>query len=316
MKTKNIIVISGATATGKTDLSLKVAQQFSGEIINCDSLQFYKELNIGTAKPSTDELNACTHHMINCASITNPINAAQYVKQALPIIEEIHKKNQIAIIVGGSGFYLQALLEGMYPADDPDPEIIKKSEDLYQREGIDPFIKILKDIDPPSFERLHPNDHYRIRRAVEYYWITGISFSKGAQTLKDKKQNQSKNSNDWNIFHCYLEIPKDLHWEIMKKRTEKMIEKGLVEEVKDLLKQGFTGKEKPMQSIGYKEALAYLNGLIPTQDDLIEKIYIATRRLAKSQKTWFKSKRNKTKYNPLIDQTTILNDLNIFLKNE
>lgn len=308
-----VIVISGATATGKTDLSLNLAKKFNCPIINFDSLLFYKELNIGTAKPTPEELNIVKHHLVNVSSISNPLNAASFVKLALPIIDNLHQLQQTPILVGGSGFYLQALLNGMYDSKTTDQEILLKSENLYAKEGIKPFLDILSQNDLESFKLYHENDHYRIRRAVEHFWMTGKPFSKSREEMKHKLKNAPQNN--WDIKHYYLNVPKDLHWPIIKKRTLKMIQNGLINEVKEILDQGFSPELKPLQAIGYKEVCDYLNSESKEQnlDDLVEKIYISTRRLAKAQKTWFNKVSDKVLIKYPYPQEEILNEINGFI---
>ena len=285
MKKNKIVVISGATATGKTKQAISLAKKYRKhclEIVNFDSLLFYQELSIGSNKPSQKEMGNIPHHLIDIASAKNPINAFVFAKLAKEKIEEIHKKQAIPVLVGGSGFYLDALLSGTsyHP---PSEEVIEKSNQLYQKSGITPFHEILKKNDPVNFRKLHPNDHYRIRRAVEYYWSTGKPFSTAIS-----EKILSKENNKWNILHLYLSIEKQKHWEIIHTRSEKIIQQGLIEEVKELLFcKGFTGKERPLLSIGYKEVQEYLAKKIETKEQLIEKITISTRQLAKSQKTFF-----------------------------
>ena len=186
MKQNKIIVISGPTATGKTSTSIKIAKEVDAEIINFDSLVFYKEITIGTAKPTPQEMEGIIHHLVGTQSILEPINAADFMKMAIPLINEIHQRDKVVILVGGSGFYLQAVLNGMYDSITTTPDITEKSDSLYLSEGITPFRKILKDVDQISFERYHENDHYRIRRAVEHYWMSGVPFSEAREKMKEK----------------------------------------------------------------------------------------------------------------------------------
>ena len=184
MKQNKVIVISGATATDKTTLAIALAQKYETQIINFDSLLFYQELNIGTAKPTIQEMAGVPHHLIGFQTIKSPINAAQFCQLALDKIHTLHTQGVVPVLVGGSAFYLRALLRGMYPNRPPSPEVLKKSCSLYQKAGIGPFRQILKEYDPTNFYQLHQNDHYRIRRAVEYYWSTGMSFSSAPKKLK------------------------------------------------------------------------------------------------------------------------------------
>ncbi len=311
MPTKNIVIISGATATGKTKTSIDIARHFKErhfEIINFDSLLFYKELNIGTAKPSKEEIAEIQHHLVNISSISNELNANEFIELAKVKIDELHDKSIIPILVGGSTFYLRALIKGMYDSVTISDEIRSESESLLKERGITFFLEYLKEHDPESLKILHENDHYRITRAYEHYRMTGSPISE-EKKKSDKNQPYDFSINqypDWNIIHLNMHLEKELHWNLMKERAAKMIDSGLIEEVKNLLESRFTGTEKPLQSIGYKETIDYLNGKISSKDELLEKIYIATRRLAKSQKTFLKKVTPKKDFNPLEETTHLL----------
>ena len=307
-----IIIISGPTATGKTSTSIKLAKMFKAEIVNFDSLLFYKELNIGTAKPDKKEQSGIVHHFIDSHSIYSPINAADYLKIAEPQINEIHSRDKIVVLVGGSGFYLQALLNGMFESITTPQEILDKSDKLFNESGIEPFLEILKKNDPLSYSQYHENDHYRIRRAVEHFWTTNTPFSKKRDEMQKRLATSPQKRNNWDILHIHLDLDKDKHFEIIQKRTSQMLNHGLIEEVKNLLDQG-AAQEKPMLSIGYKECIAYLNGEFGSLEALAERISINTRRLAKSQRTWFK-KISKINYNPLEDFDKIVTECENFLR--
>jgi len=312
-----VIIVSGPTASGKTDLSIELALKYGGEIVNFDSLLLYKEITIGTAKPDIHERKNIPHHMLDVRSISNPMNAADYAREAMPIIEKILAENKLVYLVGGSGFYLQALLKGMYESKTTPPEITQKSDELYEREGITPFLDFLKVNDQESFKRYHSNDHYRIRRAVEHFWTTGSPLSE-ARIEKDhlnEKLNQPTIHN-WDLLHIHLDLPKEEHLEIIKNRTEKMIQNGLIEEVKNLLDQNFTGDEKPLQSIGYKETLDFISGKFSGIEEYKERISISTRQLAKSQRTWFKRDQFKKTFHPLTERSEIFLLVDEFIKKD
>jgi tRNA dimethylallyltransferase len=310
---KNIIcIVSGPTASGKTSTSIALAKEFGGEVVNFDSLLFYKEITIGTAKPTVKEQDGIKHHMINCHSVSNPINAAQYLKEAIPIIKDIHMQGKIVYLVGGSGFYLQAILHGMYDSITTPLEITKKSDSLFETEGISPFLLFLEKHDNESLNRYHKNDHYRIRRAVEHFWTTGKKFSDSREKMDDKKKNSPMKNLNWNVFHCYLDLDKEQHFEIIQKRTKKMLSDGLIKEVKSLIQDGLNGTQKPLLSIGYKEVFEYINGVHTTEEEMEERINISTRQLAKSQRTWFK-KVEKKQFNPIIDKELIKEQFNNFM---
>lgn len=318
-KKNPLIIISGPTASGKTSLSLFLAKEFKKRfnvnscIVNFDSLLFYKELNIGTAKPSEIELSEIEHKLINIRSIKNPINSHEFVSMAKEEISKAQKLNKIVFLVGGSAFYLRALFTEMYESKTSSPEIKKKLDEMMEKEGVEAFLKILKENDPESFKILHKNDHYRIYRAVEHFLNTGSPISEQKQK-SEKKNPYLLNSIDMSLFHCFLNPPKDLHLKIMENRTSKMLDDGLVEEVKNILASGFTGEERPLRAIGYQEVLSYLKGDIKGLEELKERIFISTRQLAKSQKTFFKKITPKNTYDPTKDSEKILNDIDFFLK--
>jgi tRNA dimethylallyltransferase len=312
-----VIVISGPTASGKTDLAVELAFKYSGEIVNFDSLLLYKEITIGTAKPTAEEQKSISHHMIDVRSIAHPMNAADYAREALPIIEELLKKNKLVFLVGGSGFYLQALLKGMYESPTTPPEVMLRSEELYRLEGIAPFLEFLKQHDPKSFERYHINDHYRMRRAVEHFWTSGAPLSHAREEKDhDNHQLNAASIHGWEILHLHLDMPKEEHLKIIEARTDKMLNGGLIEEIQSLLAQGFTGAEKPLQSIGYKETLDYILGLYKTLEECRERIIISTRQLAKSQRTWFKRDSLKETYHPLKERSEIFLQVDRFIKDD
>lgn len=316
------IIISGATATGKTGLSFKIAkillkQNIETAIVNFDSLLFYKELNIGTAKPTTEEIETIPHHLVNISSAKYPINAADFTNEAKKTIEMLHSKKIIPILVGGSAFYLRALIKGMYETKPTDSNIKSKIDIEYKQNGIDPFWKELQQNDPVSAKNLHKNDHYRILRAIEFMRTTGEPISRERERLDNLDPYDFENNNDvsWEMLHLYLEIPKEEHLKIIDKRTKKMISDGLIDEVEKLVGLGIDENFKPMQSIGYKETIDFLKNNIKSQEELIDRINISTRQLAKSQKTFFKKIKGKTNLNPLTTKAQDLEELiNYFTK--
>ena len=310
-----VIIISGPTASGKTDLAVELARKYGGEVVNFDSLLLYKEINIGTAKPTAEEQQMIPHHMLNVRSIAEPINAADYARQALPLIEKLLSEKKLVYLVGGSGFYLQALLKGMYESETTPKDVTNKSDELYEKSGIDPFLEILKEHDPASLERYHANDHYRMRRAVEHWWTTGSPLS-AARVNKDQ-ENTTLNRptiHDWDLLHIYLDLPKEEHLKIIEKRTDRMLASGLIEEIKGLLGAGFTGLEKPLQSIGYKETLDLISGVYKDVSECRERIIISTRQLAKSQRTWFNRDSFKELFHPLAEKEKIFLRVESFIK--
>jgi tRNA dimethylallyltransferase len=244
------------------------------------------------------------------------MNASQFIIEAKKIISGLHKNGHIPILVGGSGFYLRALIKGMYQCPSPSEQIVQANKELFEKEGIAPFLLQLKKIDPQSYSRLHPNDYYRIIRAIEFYQATNKPISEEKERLDSKDPYDfSKSQNlDWDIFHNYLDLPKDDHQLVIEKRTQKMIKDGLIEEVESLLQEGFSGKEKPLQSIGYKETLAYLQGQFKNRKEYIERINISTRQLAKAQRTFFNKIKHKKVFNPLNDLEHSISQMTQFIR--
>lgn len=320
MKNK-LIVVSGPTASGKTKTSIEIAKHIEknlnrrAAIVNFDSLLFYKEISIGTAKPTLLERDGIEHHMIDIESINSPMNASGFIKKGEEAILELFKQDKVVILVGGSAFYLRALLKGMYESPTAPKELKEGITEQYKNEGIAPFIEFLKNNDPQSLINLHVNDHYRLMRAVEYFQLTGDKISD-----KKKEHDQlnpydfSTISHPWDVLHFYLDLPKDEHFEIIKKRTKEMFDQGLMDEVKELEANGFFMTEKPLASIGYKEALELKNGLFENEEQCIERIAISTRQLAKAQRTFFNKITPKESFNPIHDQGKIKERVTSFLK--
>lgn len=309
LKKLPLLIVSGATATGKTSTSLDLAKQYqhlNPVIINTDSLLFYRELNIGTAKPTTREREQVEHRLIDNRSITDPLNAADFSVLAMKELDECYRTKRFPILVGGSGFYLRALVKGMYDSVDVSLEIKEEAQILYEREGIDPFIQFLTVNDPARINSLHENDHYRIKRAYEHFKMTGKPMSLDGDQFAggdpyDFNQNRLIN---WNILHLYMQLPRDEHARIIKERTTQMLENGFVEETKALLAKGYSGQEKPLQSIGYKEILMMLQSEL-AQKDLQDRIEGSTRKLAKQQRTFFAKVRPKHSLHPIKDKAKI-----------
>ena len=311
------LIISGATATGKTELSLRVSKSLASRgvksaIINFDSLLFYKDLNIGVAKPSREDLEIVPHKMINLIDLSDSMDASQYVKNATPIFKELLRSNYVPILVGGSAFYLRAFIKGMYDSKKSSPDNLKEWNDIYEKKGIDPFIDFLQKEDPEIFNFIHHHDHYRVIRAFAHHKETGRSWREERVKIKNPYDFSNHRFSDVNFLHFYLQIPKDDHWSIIYKRAEKMIAEGLIDEVQSLVKHVADIHLQPLQSIGYKETLEYLNNDMEKRE-LIEKIYVATRKLAKSQKTFFKKISPKVTVDPRFDKLKVLDNTFNFL---
>lgn len=275
-----IIVIGGPTASGKTALSVEIARMLDTEIISCDSMQIYKYMNIGTAKPTEEEKCGIVHHMLDIIEPDHPFSVADFVPMAHSAAAEIHQKGKIPVAVGGTGLYIKSLINDIdFRSDDTHPEIRKELEKLEKKKGIDCLVDILKGFDPVSAERIHKNNKRRIIRAIEFYRATGIPISEHQEETKKKISRYKP---------CMLAIRWDMQelYERIEKRVDIMLEDGLVEEVRGLCDMGYTDSMLSMQGIGYKEIIAYLNGYA-SLDEAVGNIKLGTRHYAKRQMTWF-----------------------------
>lgn len=316
-----LIVISGPTASGKTRTSIELAEKIISQlniptvIVNFDSLLFYKEISIGTAKPDASEMKNIEHFMVGIESISSPMNVANFIKIGEELINKLMNEGKCVILVGGSAFYLRALLKGMYESITPTALIRDQYENLYKKEGIKAIIDFLTEHDPEAILNHHENDHYRLTRAAIHFAMTGHKISE-QKIILDKRSPYDFNNiiQPWDVFTIYLDLPKDQHFEIIKERTQKMFSDGLLAEIEGLKEQGFTLEEKPLSSIGYKEAIEFTKGQFSSLEECIERIAISTRQLAKSQRTFFRKITPKHNFNPLTDQENIFTSVEQFLR--
>ena len=310
-----LFIISGATASGKTSLSIALAtacidQGIPAEIINFDSLLFYKDLNIGTAKPTVEERAGVPHHLIDICNVSEEMNANRFIELATNLIKELHTRKVVPILVGGSAFYIRALIKGMYEGTTITEETRSRVNQIHQEKGIDYIREVLKKEDPESYESLHENDEYRNLRAYEFLMQTGSPISLEKSKIEDPYDFSQTSHPEWEPYHIYLTLSKEEHWPIIESRTQEMLDNGLIDEVKTILaKEKVKGNEKSLQSIGYKETIDFLSGgELQTIEQLRERIYISTRQLSKSQKTFFKKIKPKHNYHPLQDKDKIISE--------
>lgn len=282
------LVISGPTASGKTVLSVECAKRLNGEIVSADALLVYKGLNIGTAKPSKGEMGGIPHYMIDVVAPTESFSVSDYERLALPILKDIVARGKVPIIVGGTSFYLDALLYkrtlGGAPADE---SVRKKYEAIFEREGKEALFSLLQEIDPASAEVLHPNDKKRVIRALEIYELTG----------KRKSEQHDERIPRLPVLVVGVDYPREELYARIDARVDEMIKSGLVEEVEGLLESGIPENAQCMQGIGYKEVVEILKNSdlhstmsdkINAMSDIIKK---NTRNYAKRQLTYLR-KRN------------------------
>ncbi len=278
MKPK-VVVICGPTASGKTALSIELAKKINGEIISADSMQIYKDMNIGAAKPTKEEMQGIKHYLRAFVSPETRYSVADFKQQAQKAIKEIIEKGKIPIIVGGTGLYINSLIYGIeYAKTEFDDEYRKKLEKICIEKGLEYLYNEAKRIDPEAMQKISVNDKKRIMRVLEIYNETGKN-----KTQQDK-ESRKEVKYDYHVFALNME--REILYDRINKRVDLMLEQGLVEEVKYILKKY---KEFPtaMQGLGYKEVKYYLESII-TYEEMVEKIKMETRRYAKRQITWFK----------------------------
>jgi tRNA dimethylallyltransferase len=281
----NIICIAGPTASGKTALAVELAKELNGEVVSCDSMQVYRRMDIGTAKPSAEEMQGIVHHMLSVAEPDEDFSVSRYCEMATPIVDDIIARGKTAIIAGGTGLYMDALIKGNdfapYPATGRREELEEKAD----REGMEVLMDWLKEIDPESAARLHLADRKRIIRALEVYLETGETIT--AHNLRTQAI-PPKYSPLW------LGIDFAERSELYRRidlRVDVMLQMGLLDEIKALLAEGIPADCTAMQAIGYKEFVAALQGE-GTIEEAAAQVQQSSRRYAKRQLTWFRRNKN------------------------
>ena len=276
-----ILTIIGPTAVGKTSLSIDLAKKLDGEIIGLDSRQIYFGMSVGTAQPSLEEQNNVPHHLIGIRSPDEIITAGEYAKLVNAVIIDVKERGKAPIICGGAGLYYRALHEGIFEGSTSDFEIRKKLEQEYESNPKSLFIKLIN-IDPEYAEIVHINNKKRLIRAIEIFEITGQTPTKH---YKNQKENHELKQD---LFTVLLKMDKDQLFYRICKRTEMMVEMGLIDEVKHLLSNYSKESAHPLDSIGYRQVIQYIEGNISKQE-MIDDINLRTRQFVKKQMTWFKS---------------------------
>lgn len=303
MEKQKAIVICGPTASGKTALSIELAKRINGEIVSCDSMQIYKEMDIGTAKPTKEEMQGIPHYMIDIISPNERYSVADYKKDAKKAIREIIQKGKVPIIVGGTGLYVDSLIyEIEYPDIKFDEKYRQELEKQVQEEGLEKLYKKAQEIDPEAMLKISQNDKKRILRVLEIYKATGKN-----KTEQEKKSREKEPEFDYLVYG--LNMPREKLYERINLRVDIMIKQGLIEEVQEIYKK-YSEFPTAMQGLGYKEVVEYLEGFL-TKEEMIEKIKQETRRYAKRQMTWFR----KNKQTIWLDaENTEQNNLQIILE--
>ena len=281
----NIICIAGPTASGKTALAVELAKELSGEVVSCDSMQIYRRMDIGTAKPTVEEMQGIVHHMIDVAEPDEDFSVSRYCAMAAPIVEDIVKRGKTAVIAGGTGLYMDSLIQGNDFAPFPSTGVREKLEQEAGEQGIQALYDRLSEIDPEAAARLHLSDKKRILRALEVYLETG-------ETITEHNRKTQLLPPRFTPLWLGLDFESraDLYSRI-DRRVGIMLEQGLIGEIQGLLSCGIPEKCTAMQAIGYKEFVAALNGEC-TLEEAANQVRQSSRRYAKRQLTWFR--RNKS----------------------
>ena len=275
-----ILVVAGPTASGKTALAVELAKKYNGEVISADSMQIYKKLNIGSAKPTLDEMQGIPHHMLDIIEPDETFSVADFVKMAGGIIDDIVRRRKLPILAGGTGLFVNSLIDDIDFSDESkDLSIRAELEGVLAEKGIDYMAEMLKEIDPVSFEKIHKNNTKRVIRAIEFYRVNGYPISRQVEESKKKESR-------FEPILLMIDRPRDYLYERIEKRVDIMLEEGLVSEVKGLMEMGLSKKNQSMQGIGYKEVLDYLRGF-SSYEEMVRILKRNTRRYAKRQITWF-----------------------------
>jgi len=275
-----LVVICGPTGIGKTEMSLSLAETFDGSIVGSDSVQIYRYMDIGTAKPDAGEMARVPHYMIDIADPGEPYDAARFCREGRQAIEQIYSLQKLPFVVGGTGFYLKAILYGLFEATPVDPQILEKLKKEAAETGIEKLYNKLAKCDPEAASRIHVNDAYRVIRALTVFETSG-------KPMSEFQQAHGFIESPYNMLKICLFRDRELLYDRINHRVDQMVSDGLLEEVKKLLEMGYSKDLRPMQAIGYRHMVDFIDGRT-AWDATIELLKRDTRRFAKRQLTWFR----------------------------
>ena len=287
MKKKPLIIIAGPTASGKTKTSVLLAKTINGEIISADSMQVYRGMNIGTAKATIEEMQGVPHHMIDVLDPDEPCSIAKFQKMVKVALEEIYSRGKVPILTGGTGFYIQSIVNDIvFEENEEDKSYRVALEKIVEEGGGDDLFSKLKAIDPDAADAIHPNNMKRVIRALEYFHLTG-------ERISVHNKREKLKTSPYDVGFYVLTMDRDYLYQRIDERVDRMLEDGLLTEVKSLLEQGYSKDLVSMQGLGYKEIVRYFNeewSLAST----VEILKRDTRRFAKRQLTWFRREKSAT----------------------
>ena len=275
-----LLCLLGPTAVGKTEIAIQLAQRLNAEIVSVDSRQIYRQMDIGTAKPTLEEQQAARHHLIDCVDISQSFSVADYQSVADAAIADIQNRGKRVLLVGGAGLYFRAIVDGLFEGPGANPVLRKRLEAEAAQNGVDTLHKRLQTCDPESADRIHPNNLVRVIRALEVYELTGTPMSELQQQWHPEKQR-------YPFIAFGLTMPRAMLYQRIEQRVDVMLANGLIAEVESLLAAGYARDSVALQSFGYRELIAYLDGDC-TYLDAISQLKQNTRRFAKRQLTWFR----------------------------
>lgn len=284
MKQKPLVILTGPTAVGKTELSIQLAKKINGEIISADSMQVYRTMDIGTAKIKPEEMEGVKHYLIDVLNPDEEFNVVRFQQMAKQAMEEIYAKGKVPIVVGGTGFYIQALVYDInFEENDEDTSYRQSLELLLEEKGAAFLHAMLKEVDEKAAEDIHQNNSKKVIRALEFFHQTG-------KKISEHNEEQRVKESPYNSAYFVLTNEREVLYERINRRIDCMVEEGLIEEVSKLKEQGYDRSLVSMQGLGYKEIIAYLEGEI-TLDEAIYILKRDTRHFAKRQLTWFRRER-------------------------
>ncbi len=303
MRKKKLICVLGPTAIGKTSLGIALAKHFNTEIISADSRQFFKEMKIGTAVPTAEELQEAPHHFIQHISVKDSYSVGQFEKDALNKLEELFQKHDVVIAVGGSGLYVKALVDGLDKFPEVPKEIRQELNDIHKQKGISPLQKELMDVDASYAQKINLENPHRIIRALEVYRASGQKFSSFLGQARSQRKFES--------LKIGLTAPREVIYKRIEQRVDIMIEQGLIQEAKSLIEQQALNA---LNTVGYKELFRYFSGEW-TKEFAISEIKKNTRRFAKRQLTWFRNQEAIEWFEYNLPKEEITNQIEKLIKN-
>jgi tRNA dimethylallyltransferase len=289
-ETKNLVVIIGPTGVGKSAVAILLAGEFEGEIINCDSMQVYKGFDIGTDKPPLSERRGIPHHLLGIAEPSTQFTAAEFARLAREAIEDILQRGKLPFVVGGTGLYLSALLEGLFPGPGKDAALRRSLEQEAEEKGLESLRRKLEAVDPTYAAKVGEKDKVRIIRALEVFYLTG-------KPLSEHFANTSSSLEDFHLIKIGLELERGEMNKKIEERVDRMFERGIVREVEFLLARGVAPDCPPFRALGYKHVLQALEKKI-SLEEARSRTKLDTRHYAKRQMTWFRKMKDITWFSP------------------